>query len=113
MCVFPNLGPVYLSFGFTWRVFETTVTAQRSCAREANGVSMLTGFSEQECKLFTHAVVSQWLIDEQELHCDQDQIHFRFTELVLVYGPGFGDRGISDWNNIYFGYRASDQSVYS
>jgi hypothetical protein len=26
------------------------------------------------CKLFTHAVVSQWLIDEQELHCDQDQI---------------------------------------
>jgi hypothetical protein len=30
MCVFPNLGPVYFSFGFTWRVFETTVTAQRS-----------------------------------------------------------------------------------
>jgi hypothetical protein len=82
--------------------------------REANGVSMLTGFSETgSVSCSPHAVVSQWLIDEQELHCDQDQIHFRFTELVAdVYGPGFGDRGRASQigTNIYFGYRASDQS---
>jgi hypothetical protein len=80
--------------------------------RQANGLSMLTGFSETgSVSSSPYPVVSQWLIDAQELHASQ--IHLRTMELVAdVYGPGFGDRGRASQmgTNIYFGTHASDQS---
>jgi hypothetical protein len=57
MCVFPNLGPVYTFVWFHLESFRNYGHSTKILCKEANGVSMLTGFSEQECKLFTHAVV--------------------------------------------------------
>jgi hypothetical protein len=77
-----------------------------------NGVRILTGRSETggvSCS--PHPVVSQWVMDAQELH--ETQIHYRMTELVTdVFGLGFGDRGRASQlgSNIYFGTRSSDQS---
>jgi hypothetical protein len=61
--------------------------------KQVNGVRMLTGFSETgSVSSSPYPVVSQWLIDAQDLH--DTQIHFRMMALVAdVYGPGFGDRG--------------------
>jgi hypothetical protein len=80
-----------------------------------NGVRLLTGRTEfGHPAQFPYPVVSQWIIDDTQLH--PTAIDYRFVELIgKVYGRGFGsrDRAVQEGTNVYLGTRGSDQSNLS